>query len=429
MTPTTDERLKRLGVQIPSILLPHPDTVDLFKWAVIACDQHTSEPDYWEEVASLVGESPSTLHLIFPEVYLNDLRRDERISSIHTAMREYLERDILVEQPPAMILSVRGTPHVSERRGLMLALDLDAYDFTPGSGSLIRATEQTIVERIPPRMEVRRDAPIEVPHILVLVNDPQDDLIGSLDLATLEPLYSTQLMLGGGRVSGYRLGSEAHLHVAEKLEQILDENSATQPFLFAVGDGNHSLATAKAVWEEIKEDHSENHPARYALVEVVNIYDPGLRFEPIHRLISFPDAADTDPVAWIHDFAQRLGSRAESRSTTDVRRAIDHEPDTVGYVTGNESGVIHIGSRKELPVAKVQSVLDEMHGFDIDFIHGWDTSVQLGSRSQSAAVLLPEFDPHLLYPTVSKRGILPRKAFSLGDAEEKRYYLEARRVL
>lgn len=424
----TEQRLEKLGVAIPSVLLPRQD-VDLYRWAVIACDQHTSEPDYWEEVESVVGDAPSTLNLVYPEVYLDEADRRARIQRIHETMQRYLEEGVLEQQPPGILLTVRGTPHVSERRGLILALDLEEYDYSPGASSLIRATEKTIVDRLPPRVEVRRQAPVELPHVLVLVNDPEDELIGSLDLTDLQPAYRTQLMLGGGHVAGYRLAEPQHQHVAAELERLLDNSSADPPFLFAVGDGNHSLATAKSVWDEMKETAVPDHPARYALVEVVNLYDPGLRFEPIHRLIRFAGGAQVDTTEWVRSFAAQLGGECMPASASDVRRAIDSEPNTIGYVTAGECGTIDVGSSRELPVARAQSALDRMSGFEIDFIHGWDTSVQLGSRSDSAAILLPEFDPHLLYPTVEKRGVLPRKSFSLGDAEEKRYYLEARRVL
>jgi hypothetical protein len=323
---------------------------------------------------------------------------------------------------------VRGTPHVTERKGLMLAVDLEQYDYDPGAASLIRASEQTIVDRIPPRVKIRRGAPVEIPHVLVLIDDPTDRLFGGLQRAELNQLYQTQLMLGGGNVAGYELGESDHRHVADALESLLEASTAEKPFLFAVGDGNHSLATAKAVWEEVKSSAEPGSPARYALVEVVNLYDPGLRFEPIHRLVTFRNDAGS-MLDWVHELSQEIGSMRETSSQAVVRSALDAETNVVGYVSAQENGIIHLADESALAVAILQSALDERADVEVDYIHGWDTSVQLGSRPGSAAFLLPQFDPHQLFPTVENRGVLPRKAFSLGDAEEKRYYLEARRIL
>lgn len=416
------QRLAAVGVAIPDILLPAPQ-IDLYRWAVIACDQHTSEPDYWEEVESIVGDRPSSLRLVYPEVYLEEGDRTQRIHAIHAAMRTYLDDGVLRSVDQTMILTRRGTPHVSERRGLVLAIDLEHYDFRPGATSLVRATERTIVERIPPRVEVRRGAPLELPHVLVLVDDPQDRLFGGLLTRALERLYATQLMLGGGEVSGYRLDDDAIEHVADALEALREEATGDSPFLFAVGDGNHSLATAKAVWDEMKTDAPNDHPARFALVEVVNLYDPGLRFAPIHRLVSC-----ADPNAWARRFADTLGGGARAVSLDQLRREQRDSDSVIGVITAESSWAVTTSGSRELPVALVQARLDETDDIKTDYIHGWDTSVQLGRREGSAAIILPAFDPHLLYPTVRRRGVLPRKAFSLGEAEEKRYYLEARPI-
>jgi len=427
MNPSIPARFSKLGVSLPRILLPNPE-VDLFKWSVIACDQHTSEPDYWEEVESIVGDEPSTLRVVFPEVYLAAVGANERIAAIKQTMGDYLSSDILHEREPGMMLTVRGTPHVSERKGLMVALDLDQYDYNPDATTLIRATEETIVDRIPPRVKVRAGAPIELPHVLVLIDDPEDQVFGGISRTELQRVYATQLMLGGGSVAGYALREIDHVHVASAFESLLARATGERPFLFAVGDGNHSLATAKAVWEKIKNDGAAiDHPARFALVEVVNLYDPGLRFEPIHRLIKLKGSPTGGIVTLVHQFATRMGYHVERRTQKEVQSALDNGG-VIGYVSGDECGIIDVSSSNELPVAALQGVLNEELGLEVDYIHGWDTSVQLGSRHGSAALLLPDFDPHQLFPTVRKRGVLPRKAFSLGDAEEKRYYLEARRI-
>lgn len=422
MTDPTRDRLGRLGVSVPEILLPRPG-VDLFQWAVIACDQHTSEPDYWEEVERIVGDRPSTLHMIYPEVYLGEPNPDARIGRIHETMQRYLDERIVESAGESMILTIRGTPHVSERRGLMLALDLDQYDYHPDAESLTRATEQTIVERIPPRVRIREGAALEVPHVMVLIDDADDELFGGLLGRDLDRLYATQLMLGGGQVSGYRLDDAAIEHVAATLERLLERSSAPHPFLFAVGDGNHSLATAKAVWDGMKEECPPDHPARFALVEVVNLYDPGLRFEPIHRLVQ-----TNDPSSWVNDLAAAIGGEQNECSQEELRSALQEDSARVGFLTGDRCGYVTRTASRELPVSAVQSYINERSDISVDYIHGWDTSVQLGRRPSSVVVVLPEFDPRLLYPTVAKRGVLPRKAFSLGEAEEKRYYLEARRI-
>lgn len=422
MSGSITERLARVGVHVPRILLP-TSSVDLYRWAVIACDQHTSEPDYWEEVTEIVGDRPSTLHMIYPEVYLGEPDADRRIARIHETMRRYLGDGVFEELDPSMILTIRGTPHVSERRGLMLAIDLDHYEYTPGAQSLIRATEQTIVERIPPRVRIREGGPVEVPHVMVLIDDAEDELFGGLLGRGLDRLYETQLMLGGGQVSGYRVVDEALEHVTATLETLLERSEGTAPFVFAVGDGNHSLATAKAVWDAMKGSVPSDHPARYALVEVVNLYDPGLRFEPIHRLVHVDD-----PDGWIDGLAGAIGGEVSECSLGELQRDLRHDSSAIGCVSADRCGVLNLSGSRELPVAAVQSYINDQESIDVDYIHGWDTSIQLGRKSRSAVIMLPTFDPHLLYPTVSKRGVLPRKAFSLGEAEEKRYYLEARRI-
>lgn len=416
MRPDPQATLARLGVAVPKVLLPRPD-VDLFRWAVIACDQHTSRPEYWAEVDRIVGSSPSTLRVIFPEVYLGEPDRDARIAAIHSTMDRYLD-SVLVEAGPGMVLTVRTTPH-ARRRGLILALDLDRYEYRPGTDSLIRATEQTILDRIPPRVAIRRNAPLELPHVMVLIDDPEDALFGGLDAAGLTELYSTPLMLDGGEISGYRVTGPALERVAGTLERL--HQTGSRPFLFAAGDGNHSLAAAKTVWEETRPLAGPDHPSRYALVEVVNIYDKGLRFEPIHRLVKPVDDA------WIDSFARTIGAEATACTAEELRRHVSGGTGSIGMSSAGRCLRVRLGGG-ELAVSRVQDALDSMEDLEVDYVHGWESSLELGHRPGYAAVLLPEFDPAKLFATVSDRGVLPRKAFSLGEAEEKRYYLEARRI-
>jgi hypothetical protein len=417
------DRFAQLGVHVPRLIIPSRD-VDLYRWAVIACDQHTSEPDYWEEVEHVVGDSPSTLRIVFPEVYLEDADADSRLESVQARMREYLDSGVVRQLDPGMVMTVRSTPHVSARHGLMLAIDLEKYDFTEGSKSIVRPTERTIVERLPARVKIRAGAPMEVPHVLVLIDDPEDTVLGALADTDPDVIYNTQLMLGGGSVTGYHVPGAYLEPVAAALEALLAGARGRNPFLFAVGDGNHSLAAAKQVWESIRGTVSPEHPARFALVEVVNLYDPGLRFEPIHRLVS-----TEDPAAWFDRFASSIGTSLSECGTDELRRVLGSGRRSIGFVSGDRAGVVELANGRELPVDLAQDYLNSQEGIRVDYIHGWDTSVQLGGKRGNVALLLPEFDPGMLFPTVAKRGVLPRKAFSLGEAEEKRYYLEARLIV
>src|SRR5512145_2738479 len=280
-----------IGIQVPQIYLPKPGT-DLKKWAVIACDQFTSEPEYWNEVEKIVGDAPSTLNLTFPEVYLEKPGGEERIKNIQATMRKYMEEGIL--QPHDGLIYVERTVGGKTRKGIVLCLDLEAYDYTKGSSSLIRATEGTIVDRLPPRMKIREGALLELPHILVLIDDPDCTVIEPLRDAKLEKLYDFELMLDSGHLAGYAVSEEFENKVVEALRELAKAEifaakygiGKDQPvLLFAMGDGNHSLATAKAIWEKIKPQVGMDHPARYALVEIENVHDEGLEFEPIHRVL------------------------------------------------------------------------------------------------------------------------------------------------
>src|SRR5512139_2936509 len=282
-----------IGIQIPQVYLPKPGT-DLTRWAVIACDQFTSQPEYWHEVEKIVGDAPSTLHLTFPEVYLEKPGGDQRIQNIQTSMRKYTDEGIL--QPYDGLVYVERTVAGKTRKGVMLCLDLEAYDYTQGSSSLIRATEGTIVDRLPPRMKIREGALLELPHILVLIDDPTHTVIEPLSAAKskLKKLYDFELMLNSGHLAGYAVDQEFENKVVEALRGLAEPEafaakygvSTDQPvLLFAMGDGNHSLATAKAIWQKMKPQVGMDHPSRYALVEIENVHDNGLEFEPIHRVL------------------------------------------------------------------------------------------------------------------------------------------------
>jgi len=430
------------GFRLPQILLPKPG-IDLHKWAVIACDQYTAEPAYWRRVEAEVGPAPSTLRLIFPEVYLEagDARR--RIDGIQDAMRRYLEDHLL--QPHDGAVYVERTVDGRTRRGLMLEIDLEHYDYGAGSTSLVRPTEGTIVERLAPRIEVRREAALELPHVLVLIDDPEGTVIEPLaaERAQLRPLYATELMLGGGELRGYAVDAERGERAAVALAA-LGEASAfarrhgmaagTPPLLFAVGDGNHSLATAKAIWEQTKSRLGMSHPSRFALVEVENIHDAALHLAPIHRLL-FGVRGDLRG-ALRAAFGERVtiteaAGAAEMAARVDAVAALRQ---AVGLV---EPGPRFAVAELERPpatlaVGSLQPVLDAFvaggGASEIDYIHGDDVLERLGTQSGHAGLHFAALGKSELLRQVVRGGPLPRKTFSMGEAHEKRYYVEARRI-
>ncbi|HJS19265.1 MAG TPA: DUF1015 domain-containing protein [Anaerolineales bacterium] len=431
-----------LGIQIPQVYLPKPGT-DLTQWAVIACDQFTSEPEYWKEVEKIVGDAPSTLNLTFPEVYLEKAGGEQRIQTIQDSMRKYMDDGIL--QPHDGLVYVERTVGGRTRKGIVLCLDLEAYDYTRGSSSLIRATEGTIVDRLPPRIKIREGATLELPHILVLIDDPQRTVIEPLSAAKsrLEKLYDFELMLESGHLAGYAVDQELENQVVEALRGLANPETFTEKYgldkgqpvlLFAMGDGNHSLATAKAIWEKMKPQVGMDHPARYALVEIENVHDEGLEFEPIHRVLFglkktlFAELEKT--------FGANFSYKSVS-SAQEMVKAVDSaegENQAIGLVGGGRDfGVIEIANpSSNLPVGTLQSFLDvflkEGGAEKIDYVHGQDVTVKLGSQPNNASFYLPGMSKSDLFKTVILDGALPRKTFSMGEAREKRFYMEARKI-
>ena len=380
-----------LGVSIPNILLPAPG-VDLNKFAVVACDQHVSDPAYWEAVEAYVGDAPSALRLMLPEAYLEKPDRAARVEAINAAMKSYLEKGLLREVGEGFVYLHR-TISTGVRHGLMMALDLEQYDYTPGAKSLIRATEQTIPVRLPPRVEIRKGAVLELPHIMVLVDDPENLLLGTLEqaLPQLTQCYDFDLMQQSGHLTGWLVQQEELLaRLADILGTLCRKGDG---LLFAMGDGNHSLATAKACWEQLKPTLSgserECHPARYALCEIVNLHDEAMVFEPIHRVLFSVD-----------------------------EKALERE-------TG-------ITAQSMPPLQQLQPLLDEYlkahPETKSDSVHGSKAALELGAREGNLALLMPPFDKSRLYDIVRRDGVLVRKSFSLGEAPDKRFYLEARKI-
>lgn len=432
-----------IGIQVPRIYLPRPG-VDLGKWAVIACDQFTSQPEYWNTVAEFVGNAPSTLQLIFPEVYLDKPGADERIRRIQQTMLDYLTEELL--EPYDGMVYVERQVGGKMRRGIVLALDLEQYDYNKGSCSLIRSTEGTIIERLPPRIRIRQGARLELPHILVLIDDPQGTVIEALGAskAQLEKLYDFELMAGSGHLKGYLVDVPAvEAGIVSALEQLADPQmfaskygiGADQPvLLFAMGDGNHSLATAKAIWEKKKAQVGMDHPSRYALVEIENVHDEGLEFTPIHRVIF---GLKKDILGAMRAYYRSGYSFTACRDQSEMVARVSGStsvPQTMGVVSSQGFGTVEITNpSSNLPVGTLQAFLDDFlkdGGAErIDYVHGEEVVCKLGQAPGNIAFYLPGMNKSDLFKTVILDGALPRKTFSMGEAHEKRFYMECRKII
>jgi hypothetical protein len=433
-----------IGVQITQILLPKEGT-DLHKWAVIACDQFTSEPDYWQQVEKIVAGNPSTLHLTLPEVYLGKTAEESRAASAQDTMKKYLSEGAF-STIDGLILVERNTGTGKTRYGLMMALDLEKYDFNKGSQSLIRATEGTIIERLPPRMKIREGAPLELPHILVLVDDPEGTVIEPVysRRGTLKKVYDFELMLGSGHLTGYHVNNpKIESGVIDALERLAKPEGFCNKYgvgkeksvlLFAIGDGNHSLATAKAIWEKIKPSVGMNHPARYALVEIENVHDVGLTFEPIHRaLFGVKDNLfDELKTSFLGRYSYTRCS-SDQQMISGVNNHSNPDSHLIGVISPGEMGIITINNpSSNLPVGSLQPFLDDWgkrSGFEnIDYVHGENVILELGKKPGNVGFFLPPMNKSDLFKTVILDGVLPRKTFSMGEAKEKRFYMECKKI-
>ena len=429
-----------MGVKIPEILLPK--NLDVSTWSVVACDQYTQDREYWKNVEKTAAGKPSTLNIILPEVYLNDADKSIRIEKIRETMKNYIESGIFADAQEEFIYVERKTAYGRVRHGLVCTIDLETYEWKPFSKALIRATEATIVERIPPRMEIRKGAPLETPHIMLLVNDPNHSLVEETGekVKSQAPVYSGNLMQNSGSISGWKVCGEENLeYVRSTLESLAESNTAEDGsiFLFAVGDGNHSLATAKAVWDEYKKEHPEDTESRvrYALVEIVNIYDTGLTFEPIHRVIF-----DVDAEKLIADTAEKLNGKTENlASPEELEKAVKNSKTDFGFVYLKDGKQIYTLLKTDitdLAVSRLQPALDEFlkaekaNGTkaEIDYIHGAQEVFRLGAKENATGILLPPVAKDSFFATINGRGPLPRKSFSMGEADEKRFYLECRKL-
>jgi uncharacterized protein (DUF1015 family) len=443
------KRHEDIAIAIPTVLVPRQD-IDATKWAVVACDQYTSEPEYWEKVKDTVGPSPSTLNMIYPEVFLSESDPEARIKAIRDSMNAYLQEGIFREKEGLVYVEREAAGAV--RKGIVICVDLEKYDYTKGSTSLIRATEGTIVERIPPRVKIRKGAPLESPHIMVLIDDPDDSVIGPLTDAkgSMEMLYDFDLMMNSGHLTGYAVDSQKlEDSVVKALQNLADPVRFTEKYglpagtpvlLFAMGDGNHSLATAKAIWETTKQEAEDpaavmDSPTRYALVELVNVHDEALVFEPIHRVIF----NITEGRNLLEEMQKYYGSRYSLAQVTKkdaMIAAVDAQIGSghiIGVISPDGFGLVEIMEPdSNLPVGSLQLFLDEFitsgGAEEIDYVHGTEPVVNLGAKPGNMGFYLPAMDKNDLFKTVILDGALPRKTFSMGEAEEKRFYMECRRI-
>ena len=424
-----NEKFNRLGFYPADILLPKD--ADMTRWAVVACDQFTSEPEYWEGVEKMVGDAPSTLRLILPEAKLSDPNVEAHIADINSEMTKYVDGGVFKTLPASLIYIERTQSDGKVRHGLIGKVDLDQYDYTPGSGALIRATEGTVLSRIPPRVKVRQDAPIELPHVMLLIDDPDATVIEPLTAGTadMKPLYDFDLQAGGGHLKGWKLSDAQTDAVADALEGLTTPEQmerkygmkSSAPLLFAVGDGNHSLATAKTCYENLKkvtpESEWPNLPARYALVEVVNNHDDALQFEPIHRVLF-----GVEPEKVLEAFLAFYPGAHEGRG----------EGHTIAYTHAGGTGSITVPHPAvQLAVGTLQAFIDaylKEHGGEVDYIHGDEVTDKLGAKSGNIGFKLLAMGKEQLFKTVMADGVLPRKTFSMGHAQDKRYYVEARKI-
>lgn len=406
-----------------------PKNVDMEKWSVVACDQFTSEPEYWKKLDSIVGDAPSTLRITLPEIYLEENDVEERIKKINSTMEEYLNKDLFTELTDSMIYLERTQADGKIREGLMGIVDLEDYSYEKGSQTLIRATEKTVIERIPPRVKVRENALLELPHIMILIDDEKKDIIESLkeEVTDNDIVYDFELNMNGGHIRGYKLNENSMNKIDSKLEKLADKDYFESKYgvtdkgvlLFAMGDGNHSLATAKACYENLKKTMSEeeylNNPARYALVELVNLHSSALEFEAINRVIF-----DTDKENLLNEL-QKYYNINKDGNGQKVRVITDNL---------NEDWYIE-NPKSNIAVGSIQMFLDEYlkeHKGKIDYIHGEDVTTELGSKEGNIGFIFDAMKKCDLFKTVILDGALPRKTFSMGHANDKRYYLEARKI-
>ncbi|MDL2289377.1 DUF1015 domain-containing protein [Clostridia bacterium OttesenSCG-928-F22] len=411
------------GIAPPRVLLPKEK---MEQWAVIACDQYTSEAAYWQACDEFVGDVPSTLRMILPEAYLGRPDEEALIAQAKQCMQQYLNDSVLHELEQGFVLVKRQTSD-GERIGLVVSMDLEHYNYKKGAKSLIRPTEDTIEDRIPPRLRIRRGAALETPHIMVLLDDENQTVIEPLLQKTLPLLYDFNLMQNGGHIAGHLVGEQHFPAIEQALSRLAQNNS----MLYAVGDGNHSLATAKAHWEEVKQtlshEQQQDHPARFALVELVNLHSDGLVFHPIHRVVfDYPDTME-------YLLAHMQGATVTYYETQQLAQQALSDTSGVHAVIINaygKWGVFSMQPTHNIPYGTLQPVLEQMAretGAVVDYIHGDDSLEELSKNG--IGFFMPSMEKGTLFTTVEQYGALPKKTFSMGLAQDKRYYLECKRII
>ena len=424
---------RALGFVVPEILIPAGD-VNLKKWSVVACDQFTSEPEYWQEVEKQVGNSASALHIMLPEIYLNDENVEDNIAHMNKVMQEYIDDGVLVALPPGIMLVER---HIGQkvRKGVMLAMDLEQYDFNIDAQPMIRPSEETVLARLPARIKIRNGAVIEMPHIILLIDDPQDAVIGNLHMqrGSLKKIYDFELMMDGGRVEGWLATERKRIR---EIAFSLAELPRRDNMLYCVGDGNHSLATAKKIWDDAKqyipESEQLNHPLRYALCEIINLRDRAVEFMPIHRMIS-----GVNPSNCAQFVVERLKGKGRDarlifgRWNAATKSDTDEGAFVIPFLYQNGAGKIIIKNPQHpLAVGEVQDIFEDYvqqnSSASIDYIHGDDSFTQLSKRYDSIGFYFDAIKKEDFFDLVAECGVLPKKSFSIGEAEQKRYYMECR---
>ncbi len=411
--------MNKKAVRPAEILLP-AENIDIKKWAVVACDQFITKPEYWQEAEKIAADSPSALNLILPEIYLSEA--EMRIRKTNENMNAYMKKGYLREMPTGIILTERKLGKLT-RHGLIVAVDLEAYEFDAAKKPMIRATEKTILERIPPRVRIRENAPIELPHILMLMDDKGNDIVSTIigKKAELEKVYDSELMLGGGAIEGYFIPEgELLSSTMEKLNNLPLQDGMQ----FCVGDGNHSLATAKTIWNSLKdglsEEEKEDHPARFALVELINIYDEGLLFEPIHRVLF-----GVSPEAFLEKLLHELKESGAVLTDKDSK-----ENGVICIFGKEEKKLVFKNPTHPLVVSMLDPAIEKLkREFEaIEYIHGTEELKKLSAKENTLGFFMPKLDKDSFFGLICECGVMPKKTFSLGEAEEKRYYLEGRRI-
>ena len=439
-----NKKLGNVAIKIPNILFPK-NTIDLNKWAVIACDQYTSDEQYWNNVSKKIGFSPSTYKLMLPEVHLESPNKNKMLKKISSEMKKYLRNKTLLPLGDGFMYIERVTSYGNIRKGIIICIDLDMYDYKKDSTSLIRPTENTILNRIPPRVKIRESAVIELPHVMLLIDDPNKTVIEPLSSMknSYNKLYDFNLMLNGGHIEGYHINSIQDMeHLSKSLHDLANKenfnrkyNTDKELLLFAVGDGNHSLASAKSHWENIKSTldikEIDSHPARYALVEIINIRDESLNFEPIHRVLFNTNLNDFIEFLKLDEIEIHKYTDIEQLKQKVYEKAFSKNEHSFGLICDKKYLFVTIkNTTSSLACGTIQTLVDKFIGekeTQIDYIHDIEGLLNI-STDKSIGFLMPPIDKSNFFKTIIEEGTMPRKTFSMGHADEKRFYLETRKI-